>query len=447
MVVISFPGATVTGDVVGVTRTGSGDTVVITSTAENVNYVLQGITTNGSVKFYSDKPAAVYFNGVGITNPSGAPINIQSKQQFDITLVDGTQNRLIDGAAYSFTENEDMKGAFFSEAPLEINGTGRLEIIAKYRHGIATDKNLYIKSGDIAIHTSSNAYWDADDKEVSASAGFKPKTALVIDGGTIAIRATGSGGKGINCGGDITITNGKLTIVTSGNLYAENGDDTAAKAIKGDGNVTVTGGTIKLKTTGTEAEGLESKDTLLISGGDLTIIVVDDCINAANHIEITGGTMYCVSSSNDAFDSNGTLTITGGTIRAFGGTNGEDGFDCDNNTFKITGGTLIGIGGRTSTPTSSVCTQPTVIYQMSGKPGEISIKDSSGTVLQSFTLPVTYNTPCLFFSDPALKIGGTYTIYADGTAGAPLSISQMVTSTATGGGNRPPPGPGKRTVW
>ena len=85
-------------------------------------------------------------------------------------------------------------------------------------------------------------------------------------------------------------------------------------------------------------------------------------MNASKSIVINGGNIYCYSSGNDGVDSNGTLTITGGTIVSIGTTSPEEGFDCDQNTFKITGGTILGIGGGTSTPTSSVCTQRTVIY-------------------------------------------------------------------------------------
>lgn len=54
---------------------------------------------------------------------------------------------------------------------------------------------------------------------------------------------------------------------------------------------------------------------------------------------------YLYSTSNDAVDSNGKITITGGLMVAAGTTGVEEGFDCDKNTFKVTGGTLLGIGG------------------------------------------------------------------------------------------------------
>ena len=57
-------------------------------------------------------------------------------------------------------------------------------------------------------------------------------------------------------------------------------------------------------------------------------------MNASKSIVINGGNIYCYSSGNDGVDSNGTLTITGGTIVSIGTTSPEEGFDCDQNTFK-----------------------------------------------------------------------------------------------------------------
>ena len=79
-----------------------------------------------------------------------------------------------------------------------------------------------------------------------------------------------------------------------------------------------------------------------MNGGDVSVYSYDDCMNASKSIVINGGNIYCYSSGNDGVDSNGTLTITGGTIVSIGTTSPEEGFDCDQNTFKITGGTILG---------------------------------------------------------------------------------------------------------
>ncbi|NDV65853.1 carbohydrate-binding domain-containing protein [Bacteroides sp. 224] len=502
----------------GVTISNNNGHVVITSTItdKELNYVLSGITNNGSVKIYGEYKFGLVLNGVGITNPKGAAINIQCGKKITVTVVDKTNNRLIDSENYEMIDGEDMKGTFFSEGQLNFYGNGSLEIRGKYKHAICTDDyfriyegNIWIKeaasdaihakdytkieggtlttvsngegidcdgyieinagtldiltlnqkghgiksgeyisiqgentsivasvrgiaskcinatgdvtisSGTLNLKTSGNAYYDTDDQDTSSSAAIKCDGNLFIDGGSITIKSTGSGGKGINVDGTLTINNGTVSVTTTGGQYVyDRNNDTAAKAIKSDGNLTVNGGSIVISTSGVEAEGLESKATLKITGGTVEIEAYDDCINASNHIEINGGNVYCKSTVNDAIDSNGTLTITGGVIITAGASSPEAGFDCDQSRFSITGGVIIGIGGDTSSPTSSACTQYSVIYKgMSANTQIVHIETTSeGSEVLTFQLPKTYNSSStLLFSSPLLKSNTGYTIYTGGS--------------------------------
>lgn len=321
--------------------------------------------------------------------------------------------------------------------------------------------NMTIGGGELTLTTTGSAYYDTDDKDISSAAGIKCDGALTIDKGVINITASGAGGKGISVDGDLIINDGTINVSTTGDLFKYGSDDTAAKAIKSDGNVTVNGGSIIIKTTKEEAEGLESKKILTINNGTIEIEAHDDCINASNHIAINGGNIYCYSTSNDGIDSNGTMTITGGTIISSGTTVPEEGFDCDNNTFKITGGILVGTGGATSTPTSGVSTQRSVVYGTTGTSGDlIHIEASDGTGILTYKVPRTYNQMTLLFSSPDMKSDVTYTIYkggsvsggsnfhglyssatySKGTTAITFTPSSMVTSigTSTGGnGGRP----------
>jgi formylmethanofuran dehydrogenase subunit C len=97
------------------------------------------------------------------------------------------------------------------------------------------------------------------------------------------------------------------------------------------------------------AEGLEAT-FIQINGGDIRISSSDDGVNAARKssiytpaVEINGGTLTIVmgSGDTDAVDSNGNLTINGGTINI----TGQSSFDCDG-TAQYNGGTII-INGQT----------------------------------------------------------------------------------------------------
>ena len=192
-----------------------------------------------------------------------------------------------------------------------------------------------------------------------------------------------------------------------------------------------------MRATGGEgSEGIESKNVMTINGGDIAVYAYDDCLNASNNITINGGSVYCYSTGNDGVDSNGTLTITGGTVVASGTTSLEDGFDCDQNTFKITGGTVLGIGGGTSTPTANSCIQRSVIYGGSGSAGQyIGIQSSDGTNLMTYMIPRTYQQMTLLFSSLQLE-SGSYTIYTGGSVTDGASFYGLYTGAVYDGGTQ-----------
>lgn len=539
-VTIAFSGTTATvtnpfsSD--GVTVVADGANVVITSTNQSteVNYVLSGSTSSGSVKIYSDYKFGIGLNGVDIISADGPAVNIQSGKKVSVTMVGGTSNRLIDGTTYTASGDEDMKGTFFSEGQLVFDGAGSLQVQGRYKHGIVSDDYIRIKGGTVkvagaakdAIHandyvridggtinlvstgdgieceegyielnggtisinsadgdavktsysdtdtsiipyiivnggtlditisgkaskglkskgdititagtlnftSTGDAYYDTDDADISSSAAIKADVNFLMQGGSVTITSSGSGGKGINIDGTLTVDDGIISVTTTGDQFKYQNDDTAAKAIKSDGSLTVNGGTITIKTSKTEAEGLESKDILTINGGTIEIEAYDDCINASNHIAINGGNVYCYSQTNDGIDSNGTLTITGGTIISSGTTAPEEGFDCDNNTFKITGGTLVGFGGATSTPTSSVSTQYSVIYGATGTANQlIHIESADGTSIMTVKVPRAYSSQMtMLFSTPAIKSNTSYTIYTGGSTSGGTDFHGLYSGT------------------
>jgi len=295
-------------------------------------------------------------------------------------------------------------------------GTINTKVTGIASKAFKTGGDITISGGDITLVTSGSAFYDTSDSDISSAAGIKCDGKLTIDKGTIDISSSGAGGKGISVDGDLIINDGTIKVVTTGGQYKYGSDDTAAKAIKSDGNLTVNGGSISIKTSGVEAEGLESKKTLIINKGTIEIEAYDDCINASNHIAINGGNVYCYSEANDGIDSNGTLTVTGGVVIASGTKSPEEGFDCDNNTFKVTGGILIGTGGATSKPTASASTQYSVVYGTTGTANQLlHIESASGESVLTYKIPRSYSPMTFLFSSPDLKANTSYTIYTGGS--------------------------------
>lgn len=345
-------------------------------------------------------------------------------------------------------------------------GTLNLTATATAAKGIKCDSHMTINGGTLNIVTTGGAAWDSDDADVKGAAALSADGDLIINGGDMALKCTGAGGKGMSGDRLVAIHGGNVNVTTTGKQYVTGSYDCLPKGVKADGNLMVTGGVIAVNCTGGEgAEGLESKDSLLVSGGELTINTYDDAINASNNVSISGGKIYVHATNNDGIDSNGTLNISGGTIIAIGTTSPEEGFDCDQNSFSITGGTVLGIGGSTSTPTASVTTQPVIV--LGGKSLQngttLSLSGADGSIY-AFTMPKSLNQASLLMSSPALSVGSSYTVSSgvttsaatmwngfmlpDSTTGgttlATLTLSSVVTTSGNSGGG---PGGGGGPGW
>lgn len=520
---IAFKGfsASTSGSVDGVTVTVNGADVVVKSSAKKVCYNVSGTTTNGFLKIYSDNKFELNLNGVSITNPDGAAINIQSKKRGYIVLADGTENTLTDGTRYSdATDDEDMKACFFSEGKMLFSGKGSLSVYANCKAGIRSDDYvlfrpgnniyvkatagnaikandaLYIKGGVINVETSAAASkglssdglvqidggrttvlttgtgeYDSDEQDVSGCAGIKADSIFVMNGGALFCKSTGAGGKGISCDQILTVNDGTIKVITTGKQFTYGRLDTSPKGMKSDGAMYLKGGTIMVRCTGGEgSEGIESKSTMNISGGNIMAYCYDDAINSSKAMTISGGNVFAMGTNNDGIDSNSTLTVSGGVVIACGTTQPEEGFDCDQNTFAVTGGTLIGIGGTTSTPTTSVTTQPVAILGGSSiQNGQyITVADDSGSSIFAFKVPRDYTQQgyTLLVSSPKMTKGNSYIFslgatvsggndfcgyvtdatVSGGSSLATLTLSQMITTSnfsgGIGGGGMQPGGNG-----
>lgn len=317
--------------------------------------------------------------------------------------------------------------------------------------GISCDGTMNISGGDFTITTNGAgaAYTvSGNTKDSYTSACLRSDGDMSITGGTFTLSSTGAGGKGINVGttslySNLTIgtANGNnedinLNVSTSGERITVTGggwgggDYANPKAIRVIGTLTVNSGNVTVNCTQSQEGGecLESKTIVIINGGNINAYSKnDDVINAANNITINGGTIYAYSEGNDGIDSNGTMFLNGGFVVSNGSRSPEEGFDCDFNQFKITGGTHIGTGGGTSTPTSSVCTQPSIRINTMPEYA-IQILDASGNVICTYLCPAFSgggggwpgpgggsSSMVMLFTDPQLQTGQTYTVKYHGT--------------------------------
>ena len=311
---ITFDGetATVTGNPSSVFVAIDGAHVTITSTAKRVRYIVTGTTPNGSLKFYGDKKFQLQLNGADITNPTGAAINNQCGKSFYLVLNAGTVNTLRDGENYIMVENEDQKGALFSEGQILVSGKGRLDIYSVGKHCMASDDYVFVRPGCQLYMNSTSGH------------GIKAKDYVYIKGGVINMEIAADGAKGINCDSLVYITGGRTTIITSGTSRLEldeqgNEVSTGVAGVKADWNITMTGGKLNIKCTGNDAKGINVAQPLLFTGGELNVVVtgkkntVDPKgVKCDTDCTIQGGSFYSCAPNGRAIDVEGTLTIADG---------------------------------------------------------------------------------------------------------------------------------------
>lgn len=138
-----------------------------------------------------------------------------------------------------------------------------------------TGGEFTLSSGDDAVHT--------DD-------------ALTINGGTFTIPYCYEGLEGLS----VTVTDGEFDITSS---------DDGVNAAGGADSSGFGGGR-------TEQFASDSDSFILIEGGSFTVVSGGDCLDSNGDLTVSGGTLdlVCNGAGNTALDTNGTYTHSGGTV-------------------------------------------------------------------------------------------------------------------------------------
>ena len=308
-VTITYNGTSVTksGDVNKVTIITSGGNVKVVSAAKNMKYILKGVTTNGSFKIYSDNKFELVLDGVSIYNPVGAAINNQCGKTMYVVLGSGTSNYLKDGTSYTMVNGEDMKGTLFSEGQVIFSGAGSLNVYGNCKNAIVSDDYIRFRPGNkIYIYDT-------------ASNGIKAKDGVYINGGVLNVEVTANAAKGINSESKINILGGRTTILTSGSSLIVSADTSSCAAIKCDSVFTLNGGTVNLKSSGEGGKGINANKNIYLKGGTINVVTTGaktysspKSIKTDADIYVTGGSIYSYSANSSPFDATGTLNIATG---------------------------------------------------------------------------------------------------------------------------------------
>ena len=458
---------------------------------KNICYVVSGTTTNGSFTVVGDKKYEVKLDGANITNPDSAALNLLSGKRAFIVLTDGTSNTLTDGTG------GNQKGALYCKGKLLINGSGQLSVVGNTNNGIhsadyivfSKNTNVYVKStanhgikandgvfinggiinvevsaaaakgincesnivvngGRTTVITTGGGTYDTDDKEAKGAAGIKTDSIFTINAGELWLKSTGSGGKGINADIDANFNGGNVYVITEGGQFKSNNDTSSPKGIKADGNINITGGTIWVRTSGYNGEGIETKSTMNISGGEVASYAYDDAINSKSDMTITGGYVYAQGKNNDGLDANGNMYIKGGLIYAICSGTPEVAIDANTEGGKklyLTGGTVVAVGGLESgSSLSQACYQSSswskdTWYTMTYDSNTFSFKTpssgGSGLVISSAATPTLQSGTSV--SGGSGVFGGIGIMSGTVSDGTSVSLSSYTGSNGMGGGGWP----------
>lgn len=458
----------------------SGSTVTITSAG---TYIISGSLSDGQIVIAasdSDKVQLV-LNNAEINCNTSAAVYVKSADKVFVTLPAGTTNSLGGGTEYVQTDDNTVDGVIFSKSDLTLNGTGTLKIDADYRHGIVTKDTLCITGGTYVIDAVKTCLAGKDgikilDGSFTLTSGSKglnsgndddaKEGSIYIAGGTFTIKSEDDS---IHADGSCIIAGGTYTIVAGDDGIHANYD-----TIITDGSITITD----------SYEGIEGR-RITVSGGTINLMASDDGINAATggssdeqrmpggqkgefggfgrqkgadvqsqdgqqpqemqapasrsasdddvYVKITGGTIT-VNAGGDGIDSNGNLYITGGTVYVAGPTsNGNGALDYEGEA-SITGGTLIAAGSSGMAQgmgsNSTQCSMLVNLSETIAAGSVISLKDSSGNVLISWTSPKQFSS--VVVSTAELAQGSTYALVTGDTQ-TEVTLSSVATTSGSAG--------------
>ncbi len=295
--------ATVAGHYSGITVTTDDAHVTVNSTLSRMHLVVSGNSENGSLKIYSDHKFKLTLNDVTLTNPTGPVINNQCGKSLYVVLPEGSSNTLHDGTTYADPpEGEQAKAALFSEGQIIFSGTGSLTVEATGRGGIFSDDYIRVRPG-VALLVSS-----------TATHAIKSNDGVWIDGGVLNVSTSADGAKAIRCENGIFINGGRTTAITTGNsvISTVDGvqDTTSCAAIKCDSTLTVSAGTLRLKSTGEGGKGINVSQGLIVSGGSIEAVTTGEKvlsspkgIKVTETLTMTGGYLYGYSAASSPLEA------------------------------------------------------------------------------------------------------------------------------------------------
>ena len=321
------------------------------------------------------------------------------------------------------------------------------------------DGSFTIRTGDDGMH--GDAYLTISGGTINVDEGYEGLEAAQIDisSGTIHVSASDDGLNAAG-GGDFDLVDGALVLKET-TTTTEATESTQAEDAEPTQTAASTGQTNSETTDSTEQTGSETSDSTGQSGSETTnstgqtegqaqppqpgggmgmgIGIPED----NTLLNISGGTLIVQAgvgentsvTGGDGIDSNGDITISGGTVIVFGSEGGADSaLDYDGEA-SITGGTLAALGtagmAQSVEPDDSHAVLMVTWSDTQQAGTRLSLCDENGQIVCSLEAPISFSSAVI--CTESMASGQTLSLYTGGDAN---SDSQIITMGELTGGTK-----------
>ncbi len=353
--------------------------------ATEITYTLSGASTDGEFYMSGSYKATIELNGLTLTNVnpvySGAAVHIQNGKRINVKVITGTTNTLVDAATGS------QKGCLYVKGHAEFKQHGTLNVVGNVKHAIKAGEYVSLKNATLNVTSaagdgiSCNQYFlmesgtvnisGTEDDGIQCDLEGDTSTGETVDhededsgniyilGGTINITCAATAAKGIKAAGDMFITDGDITVKTTGKGEWDEDDleTNSACGLSSDGNLTVSGGTLNITSTGSGGKGMKCDGVMTITDGEIIIETTGGLYFNNGTTEYTNYTGNTDNVSSDYYSSpkgikaglkiqngnsytySGGMVIDGGYIKVTTSGKNAEGIECKN-TLEINGGEI-----------------------------------------------------------------------------------------------------------
>ena len=359
--------------------------------ADEITYTLSGTSTDGEFYMDGSLKASIALAGLTLTNPAGPAINIQNGKRIDVSVKNGTENTLRDGSG------GDWKGCFRCKGHTEFKGKGTLNVYGNTAHAIWSKEYVEMKNCTINVLKA-------------VGDGLNCNQYFLMESGTLNISGVGDDGIQVS--------------------YETDDDGNRETDEENTGALTVTGGTLTVTTSAVGSKGLKAEGAVVINENSATTLItvknsggVDTsdstdptssaCLKSDTSIDIAAGTLTLTNTGQGgrAINSEGTLTVTGGTInaQAQGSNYGSSGGGGGGGWPPGGGGRPGGGGGSSSNGKNAKGVKAKGAISISG--GSLTVGSANHEGLESkSTMTISGGKVYVKASDDAINSSGNFTI-------------------------------------